>query len=418
MKKLLFLLAIFCTLKANAQPYSISFSGTGLSTVKVQNLTSDVVIDVPAGDVLLLSTPTGIPEVNNLKSSGLKVYPNPMNDKSTIEILPPVAGDAIISVCDMTGKVIIQFKGYVDNSIQEFSISGIKNGLHIINIQGNGYQFSEKLLSNGKFNGTAGISKLGNNIQVVSEKKSIDEAKGVQNTVDMAYTAGDRLKFTGTSGIFSTVLTDIPASDKTITFDFIACTDADNNNYPVVKIGTQVWMAENLKTTKYSTGDLIGTTTPATLDISGLSAPKYQWAPAGDESNVTTYGRLYTWYSTTDNRNVCPTGWHVPTDAEWNVLETYLGGMSIAGAKLKETGTANWAVPNTGATNEIGFTALPAGIRYLNGPFSNLINSGYWWCSTDEGDVTGLCRLMSYCENSVEWVGWNKRVGLSVRCLQ
>ena len=159
MKKLLFLLAVFCTLQANAQPYSISFSGTGLSTVKVQNLTTGVIVDVPAGDVLLLSTTTGIPEVNNMKSSGLKVYPNPMTDKSTLEILPPVAGDAIISVCDMTGKVLTQFKGYVENYTQEFSLSGIKNGLHIINVQGNGYQFSEKLLSNGKSNGTAIIAK-------------------------------------------------------------------------------------------------------------------------------------------------------------------------------------------------------------------------------------------------------------------
>lgn len=177
MKKLLFFLAIFCALQANAQPYFIGFSGTGLSSVKVENLTSGLIVNLSAGDVLLLSTPTGIPEVNNIKSSGIKVYPNPMTDKSTLEILPPVAGDAIISVYDISGKVLTQFKGYVENYTQEFTLSGIKNGLHIINVQGNGYQFSEKLLSNGKSNETAIIARVSNNIQAVAEKKSIIDSK-------------------------------------------------------------------------------------------------------------------------------------------------------------------------------------------------------------------------------------------------
>jgi uncharacterized protein (TIGR02145 family) len=102
-------------------------------------------------------------------------------------------------------------------------------------------------------------------------------------------------------------------------------TDQDGNVYTSVTIGTQVWMVENLKTTKYRNGDLIGTTTPATLNISAEATPKYQWAPNYAESIVTTYGRLYTWYAVTDTRNVCPTGWHVPTNVEWSILTTFLG---------------------------------------------------------------------------------------------
>src|SRR5512133_2727329 len=100
--------------------------------------------------------------------------------------------------------------------------------------------------------------------------------------------------------------------------------DIDGNVYQTITIGTQVWMVENLKTTKYRNGDLIGTTTPASLVIEGESAPKYQWAYDGNESNVAIHGRLYTWYVATDSRNVCPTGWHVPSDAEWTVLTDYL----------------------------------------------------------------------------------------------
>lgn len=146
-------------------------------------------------------------------------------------------------------------------------------------------------------------------------------------------------------------------------------TDVDDNAYKTVTIGSQVWMAEDLRTTKYRNGDAIGTTSPATLDISSESAPKYQWAYAGDESNVATYGRLYSWYAVTDSRNVCPAGWHVPSDAEWTTLTDFLGGEVAAQGKLKEAGTIHWNSPNTGATNESGFTALPGGNRWDNGRF-------------------------------------------------
>jgi len=435
MRKLLFFLSVFCTLQANAQPYSISFSGTDLSTVKVQNLTSGIVVDVPAGDVLLLSTPSGIPDVNNLKSSGLKVYPNPMTDKSTLEILPPVAGDAIISVCDMTGKVIIQFKGYVDNSIQEFSLSGIKNGLQIVNVQGNGYQFSEKLLSNGKSNGIAIIARVSNNNKAVAENKSIMDSQGGQGNVNMAYNTGERLKYTAVSGNNSTVMTDIPTADKTVTFTFTECKDGENINYPVVVIGTQTWMAENLKTTNYRNGVSIGTTSPYNKDISAETDPKYQWAYGGNENNVAIYGRLYTWYAVTDMRNVCPTGWHVPTDDEWTNMENYLiangynwdGTTSGNNIGKSLASTTNWnsslvagAVGNTdypAYRNKTGFTALPGGDRGVNGPFYSIGNVGYWW-SSKELESTAWYHYMNSTTKGVNRNNLSKKYGFSVRCVK
>lgn len=127
--------------------------------------------------------------------------------------------------------------------------------------------------------------------------------------------------------------------------------DIDGNVYPIITIGTQVWMAENLKTTRYCNGDLIGTTTPATLDIESESAPEYQWAYDGNESNVTTYGRIYTWYVANDSRNVCPAGWHIPSDAEW--------------------------------TDLTGFTALPGGARLEDGCFYDIGHIGTWWSATE-----------------------------------
>jgi uncharacterized protein (TIGR02145 family) len=155
--------------------------------------------------------------------------------------------------------------------------------------------------------------------------------------------------------------------------------DIDGNQYHTVTIGTQLWMAENLKTTKYQNGALIGTTTPAQLNITGESTPKYQWAAGADENNVATYGRYYTWYAITDARNVCPLGWHIPTTAEWNILSSYLGPDSIVGSKLKEAGLLHFSSLNSDATNESGFTALPAGYRNQEGYYGGIYEqTGFW----------------------------------------
>jgi uncharacterized protein (TIGR02145 family) len=203
-------------------------------------------------------------------------------------------------------------------------------------------------------------------------------------------------------------------------------TDIEGTVYNTVSIGTQIWMAENLKTTKYNNTDLIGTTS---LDITSEITPKYQWAYDENESNAATYGRLYTWYAVVDNRNMCPTGWHVPTDAEWTTLTTYLGGESVAGTKLKEAGTTHWHCESSSmgncihvnnGTNETGFTALPGGSRTSNRTFSGNGDYGYWWSSTEYSASAAWWRNMRYAapRDQVGKGNGNKRDGLSVRCIQ
>jgi uncharacterized protein (TIGR02145 family) len=194
--------------------------------------------------------------------------------------------------------------------------------------------------------------------------------------------------------------------------------DADGNAYTSVTIGTQVWMVENLRTTKYLNGDLIGTTTPATLDITNESTPKYQWAFEGSEYNVANYGRLYTWFAVTDSRNVCPVGWHVPTNDEWTTLTTYLGSDSVAGGKLKEIGTFHWLSPNVGATNSSGFTALPGGMRHIYGSYNLIGNLAFWWCSTEGSTLGGYNRAICSCGSDVGRGDGTKQNGFSVRCLK
>lgn len=206
----------------------------------------------------------------------------------------------------------------------------------------------------------------------------------------------------------------IPSCEKD---DKNTVSDIDGNIYHTVTISTQIWMVENLKTTKYSNGDLIGTTAPATLDIAAEATPKYQWAYDGDESNVSTYGRLYTWYAVTDTRKVCPTGWHVPSDMEWETLKSFLGGERVAGGKLKEEGTTHWKIPNTGATNETGFTALPGGARNELGRFVNIGSYVYFWSSTPvEENALG----QGIYNDNVLFVReeLRRKSGWSVRCIK
>jgi uncharacterized protein (TIGR02145 family) len=194
--------------------------------------------------------------------------------------------------------------------------------------------------------------------------------------------------------------------------------DADGNSYNSVKAGTQVWMTSNIKTKKFSNGDMIGTTTNPTLDITSESAPKYQWAYGGNESNAATYGRLYTWYAVSDSRNICPTGWHAPGDADWTILINYLGGEIAAGMKMKETGTLHWVTPNMGASNESGFLALPGGSREGNGTFSFLGTNGGFWSSTENGGDVAWFRFLFYDSGIVSRGYFNKNFGYSVRCVK
>jgi uncharacterized protein (TIGR02145 family) len=192
--------------------------------------------------------------------------------------------------------------------------------------------------------------------------------------------------------------------------------DYDGNTYHTIKIGTQVWMAENLKTTRNKNGHIIPLVTDNTA-WGNLTTPGYCWYNNDPSEYKATYGALYNWY-TVNTGNLCPTGWHVPTDAEWTTLTTYLGGESTAGVKLKEKGTAHWLSPNTGATNETVFTALPGGYRGSNGAYDFIGSYGDWWSSTEYSTTTAWYRSMACGSSGVGRGGYNKQDGFSVRCLR
>lgn len=191
--------------------------------------------------------------------------------------------------------------------------------------------------------------------------------------------------------------------------------DVDGNIYNTVTIGTQVWMTENLKVTRFNDGSAIPLVTDNT-EWSNLLSPGYCWYK-NDTAFAHTYGALYNWY-TVDVGKLCPAGWHIPKDQEWTTLTTYLGGENIAGGKLKEAGTDYWYNPNTGATNETGFSALPGGYRDLKGEFYYMGYYGYWWSTSAIGSANAWSRYIPYNTCTVEKFPNDKKSGFSVRCVR
>jgi len=187
-------------------------------------------------------------------------------------------------------------------------------------------------------------------------------------------------------------------------------TDGDGNEYDTVAIGSQVWLKENLKTTKYRNGDPIYLVTDNTKWITWPTGA-YCWYDNKPE-NKDVYGALYNWKAASTN-SLCPDGWHVPTANEWRQLITYLGVNHDGGGKLKETGTLHWKIQSQSTTNETGFTALPGGCRYLDGTLKEIKKFSNWWMSDYDNFV-----YISYSSEYISEGSWNGNPGFSVRCIK
>jgi len=413
-ESILIILMVLALLKTQAQDYLISFAGTGdttiVSIVKIENLTSGALVTVNGGDILHLAPLTEISEQPTNKGS-LRIYPNPMLEQSILTFVAPESGIATLCIVDLSGKTLFQTNKVLSAGTQSLRVAGISKGLYFVKISGKNYGYSIKLLSQSKLQREITIESIS------SVKNSKENSlKSTSATIDMPYTAGDQLRYTSISGPYSTIISDVPTGNKTITFNFARCKDGDGNNYSIVTIGTQTWMIENLKTTKYSNGTPIPLVTDS--QWADRILPAYCWYNNDSVSYITPYGALYNWYAVTSINGLAPKGWHIPSSGELATLTDYYGGDMVAGDKLKESGTNHWTSPNSGATNESGFTALPGGLRRNDGPFSDINKYGVWWSSTYSVQFQAWQWTMAFDMENAHQIASSTSNGLSVRCIK
>jgi uncharacterized protein (TIGR02145 family) len=408
------IIVLFLTafLEGKAQDYFINFSGTGdtteIGTVQVKNITSGDSVTLTGGDVLHLKASLGI-ETKDWNINTLRICPNPMADQSLITFNATQSGTANIGIFELSGKTVYHLSTFLSQGTQSFLVSGISRGIYFVKVNGNNYNYSAKLVSTNDIQGGARIE------YVSSVKKSMDpNLKSIMTTIVMKYNTGDLLLYKGTSGQYGTIVTGAPTGNMTVIFYFAGCRDKDGNSYTTVALGTQTWMAENLKTTQYHNGDFLFNVTDSVLWSSMTEGASCDYG--NNPVNSNTYGKLYNFYAVGDPRKICPAGWHVPSDVEWTTLTTFLG--SSAGGKLKESGTAHWQSPNTGATDESGFTALPGGFRFGDGTFYNLNLYACFWSSSEVTSISAWSRILSNNYDYVTREEDHKSQGFSVRCVK
>lgn len=439
MKKLLFLLGILSVLQANAQDYLINFVGTKgpVDLVRIENLTTGESVTLTGSDVLNLRGPviTGISD--NHITQGIKIYPNPLisTNNTTVVINPPSPGNAVIGVYDMSGRQIAQIKSYMDNSTQEFRISNVNKGFYFVSVKASNYQLSGKIVSNRNSGGQTSIEKINSNLTF--DVKELKSTKGIQNEgiIVMSYMPGDRLKFTAITDNNRSTLTDIPDKSKTISFELLSIVDRDSNNYHTVEMGEQVWMEENLKTTKYKDGTSIPLVSDNTT-WSNLTTPSYAWYDHNKDSYKDPYGALYNGY-TVGTGKICPTGWHIPTVDEWISMIDYLtiNGFGYHGdqwAIAKSLASkSGWDVTQSGGgypipegavgkdpqyNNSSGFNGFSAGIRGIDGTFSGIGYTGVWYSSSGTSSLTDFSAYNTGV--SLQQGDDNLTAGFSVRCIK
>jgi uncharacterized protein (TIGR02145 family) len=252
-------------------------------------------------------------------------------------------------------------------------------------------------ISNSKTTDGAGIGSFTSNISGLTDNTTYYLRAYATNSAGTGY--GNSITFTTTGGSGNV-------------------NDIDGNVYHPVTIGTQTWMVENLKTTKYNDGSAIPNVTDSS-SWPGLKTPAYCWYKNDQATYKATYGGLYNWYAV-NTKKLCPTGWHVPSDAEWTTLKTFVNDGSGAGARLKEASFTHWKSPNEGATNYFGFTALPGGQLSDIGNFIEIGMSGYWWTTDEAGPEVAWNRIMAYDHPLLvkNTCPFGKVSGYSVRCIK
>lgn len=371
------------SINTNAINYKITFTASGatnsVENVIVQNITKKISTTVPAGNYLILSDLTAIHEIGLEKNQLICKTDNQGN--TIVSFIAEQSGLVQINALGIDGRKIVGLSNQVSVGQCSYKLI-LPQGIYVIQVKGKSYNISKKINIQKSTTNNTQIYFVGNekkNLSGVSKVKGVDDV-----AVSMLYTDGDQLVFKGYSGIYGKYVGDIPTGDKAINFNFVDCTDAEGNHYATVDIGTQTWMAENLKSKKYNDGTAIT-----------LREPAHNKFPTcyyynSDVSTIDTYGLLYTWYALDPESNgykdIAPVGWHVPILEEINLVLTTVGNVNV----WNQMRTNDWDTAEAeDCSNATGFSAKQSGYFYTpsNGSVGWANNfTAFWTASLDAGN--------------------------------
>jgi uncharacterized protein (TIGR02145 family) len=435
MKKTIVLMLCLSVQYSFGQDYQITFSAKGASSsidsVRVENVTQNKHIIIDGSDVLRLQKNVTVNvEKFDHPGNNLRIYPNPIQEYGKVDFYTPFSGTASIDLFNLSGQKLFGVQKELEMGRNSFSLSGLGKGVYFIRFHSHAYNYTGKIISwaenlsveSIRFNDFSYSSALNSNL------------KSAKAEVRMQYNTGDQLKYTASSDNYNITIPDVPSENKTIIFEFVECKDADDNYYPVVQLGTQIWMTENLKTTTYNDKNSIPLETDNFVWES-MTSPGYCWYDNNKESYGEKYGALYNWYAVETGR-LCPSGWHVPSDEEWTILSDFLSANGFAylgtGVDIAKSMATTWGWDDEDTesgdigykpehNNSSGFSGPPAGRRGgrvsmgLYGSF-NLGSRAQWWSST-ENNPNAFTRHLFYYQTDLNRTYSGKSVGLSVRCV-
>lgn len=412
-----------------------------LNSILIENLTQggDTTLYSP-DSVLVLDFLTSINDLEMIGNNFLFIsqnYPNPFRGKTEVDLLLPEKEHVKIIVRDILGGELAQYENTLNHGRHSFTFYSGSQKYYLLTVTGEQSSKTIKMLNADINSAYAGRCKIVYN----GYEDNMIANKSQSEINSLGFELGDELKYTCYSDIGERTITDSPSGDQTYIFQFAngepcpgmpTITDIDDNTYNTVLIGSQCWMAENLKTTTYQNEVPIPIVTNY-YDWSNLTTGAYAWY----DNNISwkdPYGALYNWFTTIDTNGLCPTGWHVPTNDEWTVLTDFIGGTSNPfGDELKSCRMVNsplgggcntsqhprWDEHNTYyGTDDYGFSGLPGGYRYFDGFFHNIGGDGLWWSSTASSSTNAWDRDLDYDTGFVGMGSYPKRAGFSIRCVQ
>ena len=440
MKNLLFLLMLAISVNSFPLNYNINFTGTGASTtvesVIVQNLTQGTTVTVPVGNSLnLVSSITNSLEGESENNSNMRICQNAFEGKTVVSFYVNQSGITQLNLFGLDGRMVANNSQVLQSGTNSFELN-LPQGVYVLQVNSNNFKYRGKII-NSTSNANKPSITLVNSIN--DETSNIQRVKNeVAGITQMVYNVGDRLLYKGVSGIYSNIVTDVPTTNKTTNFKFVLCQDFDGNNYTTVNIGTQTWMAENLRTTHYQNGVKL-TYEPGIRWTYPESGSLY-CSVNHDATLDTKYGKIYNYKAareetginadlTTYRITIAPIGWHVATDTDWTTLKNFveskfsvsLSGKALAATTEWGTSTAPESIGNNlTLNNTTGFSALPSGVRSgYDGYFRYFGTACYFWSQDRYSPFVSMPIILTSIDVGVYFMPYrpSNLEGLSVRCI-